>query len=272
MQFILTALKAESLPLIDHFNLIRDRTFSFPVFGNDDMMVVGIGVGEAKIQNRLEIIHSYYRQEIVQFINIGIAGGNPNSTSIGESYFIQKINHKKTGKTYYPDILIRHPFEEESIITVQNVVKDHVDNYPGLVDMESAEIFRVALRLVKSHRLAFIKIVSDHMDHHSLNLSRNDISTIVESHIPKIEAFMLDFKRLKLIDESILNTEDKIWINNLYSTFNLTETQKYKITHLSKGFRLRCPDGALPEIILSTKNTIKDRNQNFHEICDKLSA
>ena len=272
MQIILTALKAESSPIIDHFNLTKDKNFNFPVYGNDNIIVVGIGVGQANIQKRLECIHSYFAQEILQFINIGIAGGNPRETSIGQCYFIHKIDHYRTGKTYYPDILIRHPFKEQSIITAQNVVKDDGEKYPGLVDMESAEIFRVASKLVKTHRLAFIKIVSDYMDDHSLSLSKNDIYSMVQSNISKIESFLSDFNNLKSADKSILNNDDKIWIDKLILKFNFTETQKHKIIHLSKGYRLRKPKETFPQIMFSLQNTIKHRNKSFHEICEKLST
>ena len=47
MQCILTALKAESKPLIDYFRLSKSKSFDFPVFENEalDLSLIGLGVG-----------------------------------------------------------------------------------------------------------------------------------------------------------------------------------------------------------------------------------
>ena len=119
MQCILTALKAESQPLINHFNLNRDTSFQFPVFKNNDLYLVGLGVGKKNIKNRIETFLNQNNPDLIQFINIGIAGGNPKSTKIGGSYLLHKIKDETTGKTYYPDILIKHNFEEISLVTVE---------------------------------------------------------------------------------------------------------------------------------------------------------
>ena len=78
MQCILTALKAESQPLINHFNLKRDTSFQFPVFKNNNLYLVGLGVGKKNIRNRIETFLNQNNPDLIQFINIGIAGGNPN--------------------------------------------------------------------------------------------------------------------------------------------------------------------------------------------------
>ena len=77
MQCLLTALKAESQPLIDHFNLEREPLFDFPVFKKRDIYLLGIGVGRANIRERIVLFLNQLRPKFVQFINIGIAGGNP---------------------------------------------------------------------------------------------------------------------------------------------------------------------------------------------------
>ena len=71
MQCILTALKAESQPLINHFNLNRDTSFQFPVFKNNDLYLVGLGVGKKNIRNRIETFLNQNNPDLIQFINIG---------------------------------------------------------------------------------------------------------------------------------------------------------------------------------------------------------
>ena len=56
MQCILTALKAESKPLIDYFRLSKSKSFDFPVFENEalDLSLIGLGVGKTKIEPRIK--------------------------------------------------------------------------------------------------------------------------------------------------------------------------------------------------------------------------
>ena len=46
MQCILSALKAESQPFIDYYDLERDNNFPFPVFRKKDLCLIAIGVGK----------------------------------------------------------------------------------------------------------------------------------------------------------------------------------------------------------------------------------
>ena len=203
MQCILTALKAESQPLIDQFNLNRDTSFQFPVFKNNDLYLVGIGVGKKNIKNRIETFLNQNNPDLIQFINIGIAGGNPKSTKIGGSYLLHKIKDETTGKTYYPDILIKHNFEEISLVTVESVISDGEGVYKGLVDMEASEIFKICSSLVPVHRLAFLKIVSDYMNNEFEQNIVHSISKLISHQLNSIESFLSQFERIFSKLESI---------------------------------------------------------------------
>ena len=196
MQCILTALKAESQPLINHFNLNRDTSFQFPVFKNNDLYLVGLGVGKKNIINRIETFLNQNNPDLIQFINIGIAGGNPKSTKIGGSYLLNKIKDETTGRTYYPDILIKHNFEEISLVTVESVISDGEGVYKGLVDMEASEIFKICSSLVPAHRLAFLKIVSDYMNIEFKEIMAQPISKLISHQLDSIESFLSQFERI----------------------------------------------------------------------------
>ena len=53
MQCILSALKSESQAFIKFYNLKKDIRFSFPVFRNEDLYLIGIGVGRKYIEKRV---------------------------------------------------------------------------------------------------------------------------------------------------------------------------------------------------------------------------
>ena len=69
MQCILSALKSESQPFIDHYNLVRDNKFQFPVFRNKDLFLIAIGVGKKLIEYRISHFFKNVNQRTFQFIN-----------------------------------------------------------------------------------------------------------------------------------------------------------------------------------------------------------
>ena len=160
---ILTALRAEALPIIEVFRLRKDSKTH--LYQNNNISLLITGVGRDKTKERLQNLHPIYSnfdQTIV--VNMGIAGGNPDQTEIGELYRVNAIFDKKTKQSFIPDILCRHSLVELSLTTVDNSVNKNGDQFRGLVDMEGSVIFQQMSRYVSVHRLVFLKLVSDHMD------------------------------------------------------------------------------------------------------------
>ena len=246
MQCLLTALKAESQPLIDNFDLKKDLSFPFPVFKRDDLYLIGIGVGKRKIKDRIDAFYQSFNHEIVQFINVGIAGGNHSSTKIGACYLLHKIKDETTGKTYYPDILIKHNFEEKALVTVENVISDGEGAYKWLVDMEASEIFNVCSSLVPVHRLAFLKIVSDYMNLEFEEIIAQPISNLIALYLDSIELFLSQLEGMLLEEYQILSEDDLIWINETVQKISLTKTQSLQLLQRAKGFRLRTIESPFP--------------------------
>ena len=272
MQCILTALKAESQPLINHFNLNRDTSFQFPVFKNNNLYLVGLGVGKKNIRNRIETFLNQNNPDLIQFINIGIAGGNPKSTKIGYCYLIHKIEDESSKQSYYPDILIKHNFEEKSLVTVQKGISNGGNKFSGLVDMEALEIFKICSSHIPVHRMAFLKIVSDPMDLDVVEFTFHKVSGLVSSKLKEIENFITEFKKLLSTEKPILNKSDFEWIHSISNHYSITETQQQQLIHRSKGFRLRNQIVPFPEINQDKPKSKTDRNQIFKNICAELSA
>ena len=273
MQCIITALGLESENFISFYRLEREKFFNFPVFKNSDIMLVQTGVGKANIESRLKAVYSLSEgYDKFQFINIGIAGGNPEKTSIGECHIINKIKDSETGETYYPDILVDHKMSEASIITVNEPVIKGAGPYLELVDMEASEIFRVCKDLVPIQRMAFIKIVSDYMDLDQGNIKKNFILDLVYSRLNVISKFLVGFNKLLLSENSILNHKDNIWISNLVDKWKLTKTQKSQLEDLLKYIRINHSIDFFPKISNVTPKEKSKRNKLFNELFEKHSA
>jgi len=194
VQCILAALKYESEPIIDHYGLKRVETFDFPVFRSGAMLLVGIGVGKKYVKTRIfEIYAKKKSDEKFYFINIGIAGGNPRNTVLGECYMIDKIYDDCDKVYYYPDIQLDSNLQLRKVSTVEEPIIHGGSMFPELVDMEASEIFQVCQELDPEHRPAFIKIVSDHMDLKKLEFERNRIYTLIKNNMDNIDSFLRSY-------------------------------------------------------------------------------
>jgi len=91
-KIIITALRDEASPIIDFYNLSRDTKQSdLKVYANNKYSLLITGVGRKKVSDTLPIyLKRIYNPDSI-LINIGIAGGNPHSTKIGNMYY-REIN------------------------------------------------------------------------------------------------------------------------------------------------------------------------------------
>ena len=270
MQCILTALKAESDPLIDHFNLKKEKGFNYPVFSNNDIFLIGVGIGKHNIKNRINYFMSFIGDVQVQFINIGIAGAKKNNAELGELYCIHKIIDDSLNKSFFPDMLINFRAEERAITTVDKEVNDGGYRYDTLVDMEASEIFKVCSKLVPLQNLLFMKIVSDFMNFSSGRLEYGQIVEFIKNRIDIIEKYLYDFKTLMNIHNPILTINDQNWIQLLVKTLLLTKTQNLNFIKIMKGYRLRNPGISFPNLNISRPTSKAHRNKVYEKICEKF--
>ena len=272
MQCILSALKAESDPLINYFQLKRDPSFQFPVFVYNDLYLIGIGIGKVKVQERIYSFLETVRDDFIQFINIGIAGGKDNNSELGQVYLINKIVDDDTDHSYYPDILIKHSLSEHSVTTVNKGITDGGSRYKTLVDMEASEIFKICSKKIPVHRIAFLKIISDYMDLDAVSFNAESISSLITPNLKSINSFLNRFKTLQDLEQPILSNGDWDWINLIKDQLGLTESQYQQLIRATKGFRLRNPELHCPELQTEMPESKFNRNQIFKTLCDKLSA
>lgn len=132
MIVIYTALYHEAKPIIDHFRLqkaalpapvpgrVQWFTGTHDVLGPIHLVVGGTGplaaaIGTTYALTRLQTGSAF-------FLNVGIAGGRRADRPVGEAILCHKIVHHDTGREYYPDILIPHPFREGVLETFSRPV------------------------------------------------------------------------------------------------------------------------------------------------------
>ena len=183
MIYIFTAFYAEAKSIIANYNLKmqqKQAAVRFDIFSNDDIRLVITGVGEINAAAAVANVGGAYgigAEDMI--VNIGSCAAFENEThtmlndkwtGMGEHIFlINKMTEQSTGRTFYPDMLLKSDMEECEAVTVAKPIteaeienlSDNTARVSCVYDMEAAAIYQAATLFVGPHCMHFIKVFSD---------------------------------------------------------------------------------------------------------------
>ncbi len=233
MIIITTALYCEAKALIERFGMKKDTSNTrFQVFTDTekDMVLVITGVGSIAAAAAVSGVCARYEntQGALDFlVNIGACSGQQAEGTI---YICNKITELATGRTFYPDMLYRHPFRETQITTVMKVIKSGelpCQGKDALFDMEAAAVYQAGAYFFGPHQMSFIKVVSDNADASSVTEKR--LEALIEKNIDMITEYTDTLKKasVELHNKDILDTDgNREWIDRLCSDMHCSATMK----------------------------------------------
>ena len=200
MVYVFCAFYGECSELIKHYNLKKrqaDKYYRFDVFENEDQPVRIILTGQGSVMAAAAVsgAASFFGINPEDaIINVGTCAGDCEP---GQVFICNKITEEATGRTFYPDIILRSSLLERELVTVPTAIRKpmleqqkheqepyiapeahiNVDTYANmdthvnkdthnmaLYDMEAASIYQAANLYVGPHRMGFVKVVSDNGD------------------------------------------------------------------------------------------------------------
>ncbi len=187
MIYIVTAIYTEAHPLIIRFQLKKEPSHTrFQVFLNEEASICLIisGTGMIPAAAAVSSICTEYgaggrnHAEHLQgdfLLNVGVCaqiqgcGQIPGGGQIqdnGTVFLCNKIRELVTGRTFYPDILYRHCFEEAPIVTGPAPYETSAQIKTGegdfcLYDMEASAIYQAGAYYFGPHQMGFLKVISD---------------------------------------------------------------------------------------------------------------
>ncbi|MPQ43082.1 hypothetical protein [Clostridium tarantellae] len=244
MIFISVAMYCEAYPFIKKLKLKKDMTHKkFEVFKNDEIKLIIIGTG--KIKAAIGTTYLFSNMDVKKediFINLGVCGAANEKISKGTVCMCNKLVENETKKTFYPDILIKHPFKEYSIETFSFVVnKNILKTEEDLVDMEAVGVYEASLLFFKTHQIYFIKVVSDNLkDTHILN--KEKISLLIEYKLEEIFNWINEVKAVFSFEKDILTKKDKEIISKVSMNLKLSATMENVLKQLCVYYKLRYED------------------------------
>jgi len=274
MNYLVTALAGEAIPLINSFKLKKDITYTkFDVFKNEDtrLIVSGIGKIRSAIATTTLLINEPPQPED-RILNIGICGCGVKEYKTGEFFLINKIDDYSSRKSFYPETVFKHSFQEERIITFDRAVtkKDFKELPQCLVDMEASGFYEAASHHFQSHKVHILKIISDHL--RGEKLTGSFVQGLMEKIIPSLKELITDSSKLVFKDSNILDDDDYQVFETVSSDLKLSTTQRFQVLDLIKGYKIRSGGDLdfLRKFVKAKKNSKVENKKVFDEIVDKL--
>ena len=174
MVYVFCAFYGECSGLIKHYNLKKrqtDKYYRFDVFENENQPVRIILTGQGSVMAAAAVsgAASFFGIKAEDaIINVGTCAGDYEP---GQVFICNKITEEATGRTFYPDMILRSRMPESELVTVPVVIRKSIHEYANkdshnmvLYDMEAAAIYQAANLYVGPHRMGFVKVVSDNGD------------------------------------------------------------------------------------------------------------
>lgn len=210
MIYIFSAFYAEAKNIIDHYGLKKEKSpemVRFDVFTNESIRLVITGVGEINAAAAVSNIGGAYGiSPDDEILNVGCGAGFSSDICLGSIFLGNKLTEQMTGRTFYPDMLMKANFRECEIVTVARVLNEGSDSV--VYDMEAAAVYQAAAFFVGPHRMHFIKLVSDAGER------------IDQSKITELFALQED-KICGYIDRLLSACADKAQMDDTQSSWNM---------------------------------------------------
>lgn len=240
----------------------------FQIFSNDDIKLVITGTGNAN--SAIGVAHMLATnpvQEADYIVNIGVCGSLCSDR--GTIYIVNKIRDHDTLRDFYPDILLKHPFEEASIEASSHPLRDSQLS-EELWDMESSGFFMAASRYADVHRVWLIKIAAGKLDGIS---DEKFVESLVGEKMADIAVFLSRLKDTSIV-KPILSSDEIQTIEDIALNIRLTESQKAQLLKACMGYKSRTGNDIdfLREYANLKVMTKDERKRVFHSLLARLGS
>ncbi len=248
MVYIFCAFYGECSGLIKHYNLKKrqtDKYYRFDVFENENQPVRIILTGQGSVMAAAAVsgAASFFgiRAEDA-IINVGTCAGDYEP---GQVFICNKITEEATGRTFYPDMILRSGLPERELVTVPVVIRKSIYEYVNkdshnmaLYDMEAAAIYQAANLYVGPHRMGFVKVVSDNGDIEGLtpDFIKQLMTEAVDEIASYVDMFVTDTHDMCRAEESTQFT------NQLCKDLHCSKVMENQVRQLIKYLSLEGTD------------------------------
>lgn len=248
MIYVMMALYQEAHGLIRELELKKNTAYApFEVFDNESagIRLVVTGVGEIAAAAATAAVCARDGADAADFlVNIGCCAaggcepadrdmdsgyGAAHAAQIGDLYVCHKITEQATGKTFYPDILYRHPWKERELVTGMQPLQ-RAAAHGALYDMEAAAVYQAGIRFFSPDRMIFLKVVSDFGIARQERMTAEALTGLLEQHVKEVAAFLTNLREAADEEETLRNDgilqEDETVLERLFAALHCSQTMR----------------------------------------------
>jgi hypothetical protein len=232
---------------------------SISLFGDGNIVLVQSGVGKVSSAVAVSYASGLFPSSTDYYLNVGIAGSCNRSYALGRPFLISKATDIATGRSYYPDLILKSPWALENLATVDKPYYGEPLEGIGLVDMEGSSFFQTALYFAESHRIHSIKIVSDYLE--GKMCKANDVENWMEISISEI-LHWLELHKYDPSPTEIAHPDYSSLLEEIVTNLLLTKTQGFELQKALDTFCKRRQ--TLPEFykkFLYNQDDIRDKEK-----------
>ena len=248
MVYVFCAFYGECSGLIKHYNLKKrqtDKYYRFDVFENENqpVRIILTGQGSVMAAAALSGAASFFGIKAEDaIINVGTCAGDYEP---GQVFICNKITEEATGRTFYPDMILRSGMPERELVTAPVVIRKSIHEYANkdshnmvLYDMEAAAIYQAANLYVGPHRMGFVKVVSDNGDIEGLtpDFIKGLMAGAVDEIASYVDMFVTDTHDMCRAEESTQFT------NQLCKDLHCSKVMENQVRQLIKYLSLEGTD------------------------------
>lgn len=248
MIYVVTALYQEAHGFIRELELKKNTAYApFEVFDNESagIRLVVTGVGEIAAAAATAAVCARDGADAADFlVNIGCCAaggcepadrdmdsgyGAAHAAQIGDLYVCHKITEQATGKTFYPDILYRHPWKERELVTGMQPLQ-RAAAHGALYDMEAAAVYQAGIRFFSPDRMLFLKVVSDFGIAGQERMTAEALTGLLEQYVKEVAAFLTNLREAADEEETLRNDgilqEDETVLERLFAALHCSQTMR----------------------------------------------
>lgn len=248
MIYVVTALYQEAHGFIRELELKKNTAYApFEVFDNESagIRLVVTGVGEIAAAAAVAAVCARDGADAADFlVNIGCCAaggcepadrdmdsgyGAAHAAQIGDLYVCHKITEQETGKTFYPDILYRHPWKERELVTGMQPLQ-RAAAHGALYDMEAAAVYQAGIRFFSPDRMLFLKVVSDFGIAGQERMTAEALTGLLEQYVKEVAAFLTNLREAADEEETLRNDgilqEDETVLERVFAALHCSQTMR----------------------------------------------
>lgn len=236
MLHIICALKPESGPLQDHFDL-QPLAGAASIYHNPEAHITLTlsGIGKPAAATAVARTRDHFKADRSHaWLNLGIAGHA--SLPLGQAVIIKKVTEAGSGRTWFPSRVFTSSLPAYDLLTLDQPGEKYQEE---LFDMECAGFFQAAGECATLELVQALKIISDNDDHPMDGVNPDIVSRLMTQNLPVVDDIIQQLLALSKLQQRLHDPGPDY--HTLIRRRHFTVTQQHQLQSLLRRWRALHP-------------------------------